>query len=101
MSQRKTRPMPRRPSAIAYLPALSLLLCLGGQIANAQQAVDHKAPASAEGQHQPGKPEAQRKLADALPADAVTTHTITVGGHELAYTATAGTLALTNDKGER
>jgi carboxypeptidase C (cathepsin A) len=103
MSQRETQTMPRRPSAITSLPALialSLVLSLGISIADAQQAADQKPRASAEAQKQPGKPEAERKLADALPSDAVTTHMITLDGHELAYTATAGTLALANDKGE-
>jgi len=36
----------------------------------------------------------------ALPSDAVTTHTIKIGDREFSYTATAGALALTNDKGE-
>jgi len=35
-----------------------------------------------------------------LPADAVTQHEITIAGTKLAYTATAGTLALSDDKGE-
>ncbi len=35
-----------------------------------------------------------------LPADVVTTHTLKLPGGELAYTATAGALTLTNDKGE-
>jgi carboxypeptidase C (cathepsin A) len=37
---------------------------------------------------------------EALPADAVTHHRITFDGHDLRYTATAGTLPLRNDKGE-
>ena len=36
-----------------------------------------------------------------LPADAVTKHTIEVGGRKLSYTATAGTLALYDQSGER
>ena len=36
-----------------------------------------------------------------LPEDSVTKHTYTIGAQKLAYTATAGTLALRNDKGER
>ena len=36
-----------------------------------------------------------------LPADSVTQHTITVGGNKLDYTATAGTLSLYEQSGER
>jgi carboxypeptidase C (cathepsin A) len=36
-----------------------------------------------------------------LPEDSVTKHTLPLGTQKLAYTATAGTLALRNDKGER
>ena len=36
-----------------------------------------------------------------LPEDSVTKHTLTVGSQKLAYTATAGTLALRDEKGER
>src|SRR5271167_2198002 len=36
-----------------------------------------------------------------LPEDSVTKHVYTQGAQKLAYTATAGTLALRNDKGER
>src|SRR5579872_2725414 len=103
MSQRKIPHMSRRRSAITRLAALLVLffgLCVS--IAEAQQAADPK-PTATEKQRQPsGKTEAERKstAADALPADAVTTHTITIDGHDLAYTATAGALALANDKGE-
>lgn len=38
--------------------------------------------------------------ADQLPADALTHHTITVGGREIRYAATAGTLPLRNEKSE-
>jgi carboxypeptidase C (cathepsin A) len=38
--------------------------------------------------------------ASELPADAVTQHTIALGGQQLSYTATAGTLPLTGPKGE-
>jgi carboxypeptidase C (cathepsin A) len=35
-----------------------------------------------------------------LPADAVTTHTVKLNGRDVTYTATAGTLSLTNKSGE-
>ena len=40
-------------------------------------------------------------MVDALPANAITTHTIALAGRDVAYTATAGTISLTNDKGDR
>src|SRR5690348_9649574 len=102
MTQRKTCPMPRRPSALALLAAL-LDLGLGLAPAHSQQTKPAPAPAGAERAHQgTSQGESQeRKPATALPADAVTTHSITVGGRTLAYTATAGALALTNEKGDK
>lgn len=86
-----------------FVALLALGVCL--PMAVAQQASDERAPAASEKQRAgAGKTEQTDRKAPAaasLPADAVTTHTITLNGHELAYTATAGTLALTNDKGER
>ena len=46
------------------------------------------------------KPPAAVSHRTMLPPDAVTQHEITLGGHVLAYTATAGTLPLTDAKGE-
>ena len=96
--------MPRRPLAISLLAVL-LAFSLSLPAARAQQAPEAHPPAAADRQHpgagKPEQPEAKPAAAASLPADAVTTHTITVDGRELAYTATAGTLALTNDKGER
>src|SRR5579864_740352 len=40
-------------------------------------------------------------LATLLPRDAVTHHKIKLGGQEIAYTATAGTLPLRDEKGEK
>jgi len=86
-----------------FVALLALGVCL--PMAFAQQASDERAPAASEKQRAgAGKSEQTDRKAPAsasLPADAVTTHTITLGGRELAYTATAGTLALTNEKGER
>ena len=95
--------MSRRPLAISLLAALLvLLLDLCAPIAGAQPAVDPKSPAAEKQRQAGGKPEAEKKAtADTLPADAVTTHTITLDGHEFAYTATAGTLTLANEKGDR
>ena len=102
MTQRKIRLMSRRSLAVPFLAAL-LVLLLGFAVsaAVAQQPSDPHSQATGERQRQGGKSEPERKSADALPADAVTTHSITLGGRALAYTATAGTLPLTNDKGDR
>jgi len=95
--------MPRRPLAISLLAVLlAFSVCLPA--VRAQQTPEAHPPAAADKQRQgPGKPEQgePKPSAAALPADAVTTHAITIEGRELAYTATAGSLALTNDKGER
>ena len=49
----------------------------------------------------PAKPEHPAALLAMLPADSVTQHSIDVAGRKLAYTATAGTLPLRDDKGEQ
>lgn len=49
----------------------------------------------------PAKPERPSGLLALLPADSVTQHTVDVPGRKLAYTATAGTLPLRDDKGEQ
>ena len=49
----------------------------------------------------PAKPEHPTALLAMLPADSVTQHSIDVAGRKLAYTATAGTLPLRDDKGEQ
>ncbi len=53
----------------------------------------------------PAAPQAHEKAAGGnpashLPADSVTQHTITIGGQQLSYKATAGTLPLFDGKGE-
>ncbi len=55
----------------------------------------------------PAKPDAAAKsdkepgLLALLPADSTTQHTVQAGGTRLSYTATAGTLVLRDDKGEK
>ena len=44
---------------------------------------------------------ASNQPAQPLPADATTHHTLGIAGEEIAYTAIAGTLPLTDDKGEK
>src|SRR5215472_8992878 len=86
-----------RPLAIPLLAALFLLTSLPS---HAQHTPQSNAERSRQGGNQNQSEPSDHKLAS-LPADAVTTHTITHEGRELAYTATAGTLVFTNDKGER
>ena len=76
-------------------PSLAVLLCL----------LWPAVPASAQNQNKPA-PDAAAKQAPAsppqlLPADAVTHHKLRLGNEEIAYTATAGTLPLRDDKGEK
>ena len=81
--------MSRRPVATGLLLAgllLAGIVLLPVLPLSAAQAQEKKPPVS-------GEP--------ALPADAVTTRSIQVKGRELAYTATAGTLSLTNQKGDK
>jgi carboxypeptidase C (cathepsin A) len=47
------------------------------------------------------KPSANAAAPSLLPADAVTHHKLRLGSQEIAYTATAGTLPLRDDKGEK
>jgi carboxypeptidase C (cathepsin A) len=95
--------MPRRPSAIAILAAL-LALGLGLPLAEAQQTKVVPVPPGIEKAHpeaKQGEQQDRKPAATSLPADAVTPHTIALDGRTLAYSATAGTLALTSEKGER
>jgi carboxypeptidase C (cathepsin A) len=72
----------------------ALLLCLVA-LGTAARAEDKPA---AETAALPAKSAAATPL---LPHDAVTHHKIRLGGEEIAYTATAGTLPLRDDKGEK
>ncbi len=81
----------RSPCRSLLLLASLLLLRLAAP-ALAQEAPRH-APAE--------KPAAAAPSLPLLPADSVTHHQIEIGGKELAYTATAGTLPLRDDKGEK
>jgi carboxypeptidase C (cathepsin A) len=93
--------MSRRPSAIALLAAF-LALSLGLPAAWAQQTKVVPVPPGTEKPHPEAKQsEPQDRKAASLPADATTAHTLMLDGHPLAYSATAGTLALASEKGER
>jgi carboxypeptidase C (cathepsin A) len=81
---------------------LSLLLAGAAAAASAQERPQHQPTPHAEQQrseqHQGEQRESVLRL---LPGDSVTEHTIDLPGGKLAYTATAGTLSLYDQSGER
>ena len=77
------------PSAFPVAALAILTLVAAGRADEAK----HPPPAKPAGQPSPA--------AAALPADSVTHHKIKLAGTELSYTATAGTLPLRDDKGEK
>jgi carboxypeptidase C (cathepsin A) len=70
------------------LPLIAAMLYMGSPVAATAQ--------PAEAQNAPSK----EATSAALPADAVTEHTATIADNEVAYTAKAGSLPLTDGKGE-
>jgi carboxypeptidase C (cathepsin A) len=74
------------------LPALALL-------AVPPAAADE--PAKSDKGEKSDKAEKEQNLLGLLPADSVTTHSVQAGAQRLNYTATAGTLTLRDDKGEK
>src|SRR5579863_6239032 len=86
--------MPRLRLTLAAALAAFALLPAGLPPAFAQ-APAHEPPARDSAEHRPPSPGEP-----ALPAPSVSTHSIKIGTRELAYTATAGALALTNAKGD-
>ena len=94
----RSRPLP------ALLLALAVLL--GALLPAVFPAAAQQAPEQATSQQQsPQQPAPQQQtgagILALLPEDSVTQHAITLGGERLAYTATAGTLALRDPRGER
>jgi carboxypeptidase C (cathepsin A) len=79
------------PRSIPRLIDAAVALFVLAAVPSAPWAQDAPKPQPAQQQQQ------HRKL---LPADSVTQHSITVAGRPLDYSATAGTLPLTDDKGE-
>ena len=81
---------------------LSLLLAAASAVASAQERPQRQPAQHAEQQRseqrQGGERESVLRL---LPADSVTEHTVDLPGGKLAYTATAGTLSLYDQSGER
>jgi carboxypeptidase C (cathepsin A) len=86
-----------RQLSAAGLAALLLLLADASPLA-AQEKPAHP-PRDTHETHDAAK--ATIAAAALLPADAVTHHKLRLGGEEIAYTATAGTLPLRDDKGEK
>ena len=82
---------------------LALLLATATAVASAQERPRRQnAPQSEQQRSEQQRPsEARDSVLRLLPADAVTEHTIDVAGGRLAYTATAGTLSLFDQSGER
>ena len=82
---------------------LALLLVTVTAVASAQDRPRRQNAAQTEQQRseqqRPG--EARESVLRLLPADAVTEHTVDIPGSRLAYTATAGTLSLFDQSGER
>ncbi len=96
---------------VSRLPAARLLLALliasAATVAGAQERA-RRPPAQQSEQRPPEQRQGEQRQAEArdsvlrlLPADSVTEHTIDIPGGQLAYTATAGTLSLFDQSGER
>src|SRR5260370_39651668 len=81
---------------------LALLVAGATAVASAQERPSRQPAQQSEQQrgeqHQNGARESVLRL---LPADSVTEHTVDIPGGKLAYTATAGTLSLFDQSGER
>ncbi|HKT20833.1 MAG TPA: hypothetical protein VJR47_22460 [Stellaceae bacterium] len=86
------------------LAALVALAVAGGAIALpalAQRAHPPRPPAGAAAPENESAKPAQGTTLPPLPPDAVTAHSITLGGQKIAYTARAGTLDLTDQNGQK
>jgi carboxypeptidase C (cathepsin A) len=89
---------------------LALLLASAATLASAQEssAQESRRPAQQAEQHAGEPRQGEQRQADSresvlrlLPADSVTEHTVAIPGGTLTYTATAGTLSLFDQSGER
>src|SRR6202048_4756542 len=82
---------------------LALLLATVTAVASAQERPRRQNAAQSEQQRpeQQRPSDARESVLRLLPADAVTEHTVDIAGGRLAYTATAGTLSLFDQSGER
>jgi carboxypeptidase C (cathepsin A) len=79
---------------------LALLLASAAALAPAQEQPQRQG-ASEQQRAEQHKGEARESVLRLLPADSVTEHTVDVAGRKLAYAATAGTLSLFDQSGER
>jgi carboxypeptidase C (cathepsin A) len=73
---------------------VSCIFCIAGLVFSVTATLGEEIRAAPE---RPPAPEAQ---AAHLPRDSITQHSVSIGGRQLAYKATAGTLPLLNAKGE-
>jgi carboxypeptidase C (cathepsin A) len=94
--------LPNTTAARLLLTRLCLALLIAGATAYAQERPPrHEAQRSEQQQPEHGRSEARESVLRLLPADAVSEHTVETAGGKLTYTATAGTLALFDQSGER
>ena len=85
-----------RPLAVSLAARLLTALLLAAALLTPLPAAAQQAPEQATSQQPAGA-----GVLALLPEDSVTQHELAVGGGRLAYTATAGTLALRDPRGER
>jgi carboxypeptidase C (cathepsin A) len=85
--------------------AVLLVLALAGAVlatpSFAQRGQRSGPPAAVSVPENTGGTPAKAAVAPALPPDAVTAHTMTLAGQKIAYTARAGTLELSDEKGQK
>ena len=87
---------------LPLLTRLLLALLIAAASANAQERPAHQGAQQSEQQQPEHRPsEARESVLRLLPADSVTEHSVDLPGGKLAYTATAGTLSLFDQSGER
>src|SRR6266498_891459 len=84
---------------------LALLVAGAATVASAQESRPPAQPseqrASDQGQGEQRQADARESVLRLLPADSVTEHAVAIPGGTLTYTATAGTLSLFDQSGER
>jgi carboxypeptidase C (cathepsin A) len=80
---------------------LALLIALAATTGLAQEGQRRQGPPPGQRQEQTGPAAPAQSVLRLLPADSVTEHSIDIPSGRLAYTATAGTLSLIDQSGER
>jgi carboxypeptidase C (cathepsin A) len=94
--------LPHITTARLLLTRLVLALLIADTTAYAQERpAPQGAQPSEQQQAEHGRSEARESVLRLLPADSVTEHTVDTAGGKLTYTATAGTLTLFEQSGER